>query len=428
MVNAHAKCPIPQPYCPNVDGDISQTGDYVLVGDFTQTGDLFVTGTIDFSLLANDGSFNRANMLADLVRVNEGTGITKGKAVYINGVTGDKPQVGLTDNTVHAKSHVFGIALDTGADGELIRVMVFGEARDLATDGYASTGLLHLTTAGNMTRAIPTSGAHIHTGWVTKQNANDGIIEVTADQYMHDMRATTDVDLELATGSDTTARKISYQNYSATEIGYMDGAGNFVWGTAANYSNIEPDGTLEFNGTATVFEDLSLSLDSARVPAANDPNWETFVGNLNAYAYQVNDFQEFTQELLHGYKEGSTFQFHIHGALNATLAAGNETVKFEIEYSIADMDATDGLGDVFPATTTINAEFTVPDTTADLTQLFLIIGTDTTAAFQVGATVKGRVRRIASSGSELVGNIFLTQVGIHYEIDTVGSRSINTKN
>lgn len=176
-----------------------------------------------------------------------------------------------------------------------------------------------------------------------------------------------------------------------------------------------------------VYNDLSLPLDSAKVPAANAPNWEIFRNNLNAFAYEVNDFQEFTQELLHDYKEGSTFQFHVHGALNAALAGGDETVKFEIEYSIADMDSSDGLGDVYPATTTISSEFTVPNGTADLTNIYIVVGTDATAAFKIGATIKGRVRRIASSGTELVGDIFLLSTNIHYEVDTMGSRTIADK-
>lgn len=183
--------------------------------------------------------------------------------------------------------------------------------------------------------------------------------------------------------------------------------------------------TLKLN--ETVYNDLVLPLDSARVPAANAPSWESFVGNLNAYAYGVNDYQEFTAELLHGYDSGSDLEFHVHGALNAALAAGNETVKFEIEYSIANRDATDGLGDVFPATTTINAEFIVPDATADLTNIYISIGIDTTTSFGMGATIKGRIRRIASSGAELVGDIFVTQVGIHYEINTMGSRQRTVK-
>lgn len=200
--------------------------------------------------------------------------------------------------------------------------------------------------------------------------------------------------------------------------------GNIIEG---NYSEFEEDGTLKFNGDATVWDDLILPLDSAKVPASNAPNWESFVGNLKAYAYQVNDFQEFTIELLHGYKSGSTFEFHIHAALNATLAGGDETVKFEIEYSIANNNQSTGLGSVFPSTTTISKEFIVPDGTLDLTSIYISVGENATKSFRHGTTIKGRIRRIASSGDELVGNIFATQVGVHYEKDTIGTRTVSSK-
>lgn len=211
----------------------------------------------------------------------------------------------------------------------------------------------------------------------------------------------------------------------------IDGGGNTHIGTpGTNETQIEADGTLKFNGTATVWNDLVLPLDSARVPASNAPSWESFVGNLNAYAYGVNDFQEFTAELLHGYKEGSAFTFHIHGALNATTAQ-EEKVQFEIEYSVADANTTTGIGDVFPdgSGALLTHELVIPDATPDLSNIYITIGVDVAATFAIGATIKGRIRRIAKSagGNELTGDIFVTQVGIHYEIDTVGSRTELTK-
>ena len=199
---------------------------------------------------------------------------------------------------------------------------------------------------------------------------------------------------------------------------------------SGNETLISATGDLSFAGTATVFNDLVLPLDSAKVPAANAPNWESFVGNLNAFAYSVGDFQEFTTELVHGYKEGSDFAFHIHGALNA-LTAQEEKVQFEIEYTIADANQSTGFGDVFPdgSGSLLTAELVVPNATADLTHVFLIVGVDSAGTFGIDATIKGRIRRIAKSagGNELTGNIFLTQVGVHYEIDTVGSKTVSAK-
>ena len=212
----------------------------------------------------------------------------------------------------------------------------------------------------------------------------------------------------------------------------IDAAGNTYIGDGGttDYSQFEADGTLIFNGAATVFNDLVLPLDSARVPASNAPNWESFVGNLNAFAYQVNDFQEFTTEMIHGYKEGSDFSFHIHGALNA-LTAQEEKVRFEIEYSIADVNQSTGFGDVFPdgSGSLLIAELVVPNATADLTHIFIVVGVDSAGTFGIDATIKGRIRRIAKTagGNELTGDIFVTQVGVHYENDTVGSRVIGTK-
>jgi hypothetical protein len=173
-----------------------------------------------------------------------------------------------------------------------------------------------------------------------------------------------------------------------------------------------------------------LPLSSFRLPAANAPTLASFVGNLNKETYAVNDYQEFTTELQHGYKAGSTFEFHIHGALNATVSGGDEKVKFEIEYTIANMSSPTGglgLGDVFPSTTIVSKEVTIPDTTADLRNLYIEVGSDSTGSFSMGATICGRIRRIAASANELTADPFVTQVGVHYQRDTVGSRQTTTK-
>ncbi|KKN75798.1 hypothetical protein LCGC14_0376740 [marine sediment metagenome] len=202
--------------------------------------------------------------------------------------------------------------------------------------------------------------------------------------------------------------------------------GEGFFGSGSNYSQFEGDGTYVMKGAATVWNDLILPLSSARVPAANAPSWTSFIGNLNAYTYDVNDFQEFSTEIEHGYKSGSTFEFHIHGAVNGSNV-DDRTIKFEIEYTIADTPAESGFGDVYPATTTINGELTIPAATTDLTAFSIHIGTDSTGSFVQGAIVNGRVRRITSTGTEPTGDPFLTEVGIHAEDDTIGSRTETAK-
>lgn len=212
----------------------------------------------------------------------------------------------------------------------------------------------------------------------------------------------------------------SYIKVDTAGVTYIGDAG------VTNYLKIEADGTLEFNGNATIFNDLVVPLSSARVPAANAPSWSGFIGNLKAYTYGVNDFQEISTELAHSYKEASTIEFHVHGAVNGS-DVDERTIKFEIEYTIADIPAEGGLGDVYPSTTTINGELTIPASTTDLTAFSVDLGDDTTGNFIQGAIIKGRIRRITSSGSEPSSDPFLTEVGIHIESNTVGTRTATTK-
>ncbi len=210
---------------------------------------------------------------------------------------------------------------------------------------------------------------------------------------------------------------------------FADGAvriGDSSGGAPTNYSEFETDGTLEFNGTATVFEDIVISLSSARVPAANAPTWSNFISNLNEFTYGLNDFQEFSSEIAHSYKEGSTIEFHVHGATNGQEGS-DKTIKYEIEYELIDNQTSGNFGDVYTGTTIINGEITIPSGTADKTAWVIDIGTDATGNLLQGATLKGRVRRIASTGTEPVANPFTTQVGVHIELDTVGSRTELTK-
>ena len=196
--------------------------------------------------------------------------------------------------------------------------------------------------------------------------------------------------------------------------------------TGGNKSTFEDNGTLKFEGDAVVWDDLVIPLSSAKVPAVNAPTWASLIGNLNAYTYAVDDYQEFAVEMLHSYKEGTNFEFHIHGAING-LVSGVKGIKFEIEYTIANMEGVSNFNVVFPATTTVEAELTIPDATADLTSFYFDIADITGTTYNIGATIVGRLRRIIAVGAAPAADPFITQVGVHYVKDTVGSREEYTK-
>lgn len=199
-----------------------------------------------------------------------------------------------------------------------------------------------------------------------------------------------------------------------------------IIGEPTNHSEFEGDGTLVFKGTATVFNDIVVDLSAAKVPAANAPTWSNFIGNLKAYTYGLNDLQEFGSEIAHSYKEGSNIEFHVHGATNG-LEGVDKTLKFEIEYELANNQTSGVFGDAYAGTTTINAEITIPANTADKTAWIISLGSDITGSFLQGSSLVSRVRRIASTGTEPAADPFVVQIGIHIEEDTVGSRTLSTK-
>ena len=244
-------------------------------------------------------------------------------------------------------------------------------------------------------------------------------LKLSYDAGNHTTFATgSDGDLTIATvDSDGAAGNINLVPDGVTTLG--DGG-------TTNYSKFETNGTLEFNGAATVFEDIVIDLSAAKVPAANAPTWTSFISNLKNYTYDLNDFQEFSSEIAHSYKEGSLIHFHVHGVTNG-LEGVDKTIKFQIEYEIINNQTADNFGGVFTGTAPLSAEIIILASTTDKTTWVIDVGDDASGAILQGATLKGRVIRIASSGTEPASDPFVTQVGVHIEKDTVGSRTELTK-
>jgi hypothetical protein len=211
-----------------------------------------------------------------LSRVNEAGGLSAGDVVYISGATGDKPQVSLADNTIHTKAHVFGMVTADAVHNEAVIIAVTGEVVNVDTSGFAEGDRLHLTTGGGYQAAIPTSGAHIHVGFVTKVNANSGIIELTLDQYVHDIRATSGINVELATGSDDNTTKISFEDYSGNELAKIDGAGRV---TISDDATTPPLNVTERSSAPATPSANDIYLDDGTNTASGNPGWRRYTGS-----------------------------------------------------------------------------------------------------------------------------------------------------
>lgn len=195
-----------------------------------------------------------------------------------------------------------------------------------------------------------------------------------------------------------------------------------------NYFLVGKDGVPVLKGDATLWNDISfLPLLVQRVGAANNPTLSPFIGNVQQLTFAVGDYVYVNFELTHEYKEGSNITLHTHWATNGTDVT-DRFIKWEFEYTISNgAFFTTPLDEVFPSTTIVSQESTIPANTPSLVHVITALGTIPASEIQIGAYVLGRFRRIASAGTAPTANPFGLNMGSHVEIDTHGSREIATK-
>ena len=194
-------------------------------------------------------------------------------------------------------------------------------------------------------------------------------------------------------------------------------------GDGANYSHIEEDGTLVFNGDATVWNDVNLGAAMLSKPAASQPDEDEFKDSTGAdtgiftLAFAPTELVSGSIEIPHSYKEGSDFVFHVHwqGILAPTET---DKLKWQLTYFVSSADA------VVPVPTTIVIE-------TDFDTQYEAKKSDFPTISGAGIALEDQfcfsLSRIAASADEYTGDALVMNVGLHFEEDTVGSRTISTR-
>jgi hypothetical protein len=128
-------------------------------------------------------------------------------------------------------------------------------------------------------------------------------------------------------------------------------------------------------------------------------------------------------ELTHDYKEESDLSVHIHWA-GTTSGAGN--VKWYFDYTI--LDAT---GNEAPALTTVSGVAANPGLGANGRPIMKITPTSINipgTGLKIGSVLILTVRRDPTDVADTYTGIALAlSIGIHYQVDSLGSRHIATK-
>jgi hypothetical protein len=199
--------------------------------------------------------------------------------------------------------------------------------------------------------------------------------------------------------------------------------GDSSGGAPTNYSKFESDGTLEFNGNATVWNDANMGAGMLQLPVASQPDEANFVDeggadtDISTWAFAVGEKVSGSIEIPHDYKEGSDITFHVHWQ-GIAAPTGTDNVKWSLDYTVAQMEAT------LDAATNITVE-TAYDTQYEfkISSFSAITGTN----FNIGDQFLFTLERVVAAGDAYNGDALVATVGIHYECDTAGSRQITSK-
>jgi hypothetical protein len=173
----------------------------------------------------------------------------------------------------------------------------------------------------------------------------------------------------------------------------------------------------------SVYKDINLAGAVLSGIPAQEPGRDEFVDEtgtdtgISTYAVAVGEGVDGSFELQHDYKEGTDLLFHVHWQ-GIDAPTGTDNVRWSLTYAIARND------------TTLNAPATIEIETAFDTQ-YELARSDLPAidgeTLEIGDQFLFRLERIASTGDAYAGDALLATVGIHYEIDTLGSRTLGSK-
>lgn len=187
------------------------------------------------------------------------------------------------------------------------------------------------------------------------------------------------------------------------------------------------EGILHMSGNATVWDDLRISGSAARL-GSTAPTLSAFLGagNIKALTFDAGQHDEihFEVQMPHDWKQGTNIYPHVHWT-PATADAGN--VVWQLDYTWASHSGT------FGASATLTSDATPAGGTAWVHKMTeLKDGSGNNYIAGTGQTISSmlvcRLHRDAGAGTDtLAAAVSFLEFDIHYERDTLGSRTATAK-
>jgi hypothetical protein len=185
-----------------------------------------------------------------------------------------------------------------------------------------------------------------------------------------------------------------------------------------NTTEIEADGTLVFNGDATVYDDQQVNLGTVR-RGSSSPTWTDYMGGeVLAFSKSQNNSISFILQYSHRIKTGTNAEFHLHTVAPDDTAGG---VRWQLTVSYS------SIGGTFPTETTITATQTVEAGSQDDHIVFELTETFAETVGISGVAICSLTRLGTDGADTYDDDIYLVALDSHFEIDSCGSREESTK-
>lgn len=342
-----------------------------------------------------------------------GAPLLDGKAVYVNGGQGNKATVALASAlTPDLAKRTIGLMTEYVADNGQGRVCTQGTVNGLNTLAWAEGTPLYLDTiAGGLTATVPVKpSTSVYIGVVTYQHGTQGSIFVKV-QFCPALE-------DLSTVEVTSPVLHSTLQWDS---GIWKDTQTPSFGTETDYTQFEGDGTMVAHGDATCYKDISLSGTSLVAGGIAAPDAVLFI-NSNLLAYGFNGANTVERlygscEMQHDYEEGTDVEVHVHWA-PTTANAGN--VVWQVWISWANS------GTVFSAPVLLTATPSAANgawmSTYNSVGVLSGVGKIMNSQFVIQV-----FRDPTDIGDTYPNDAVLIQFGLHYKVNTIGSRERTTK-
>lgn len=187
------------------------------------------------------------------------------------------------------------------------------------------------------------------------------------------------------------------------------------------------DGSILLIGTATNWDDFVVSPAVGKNSGGAVPGWSAFVDNIFAHKFEDTKTQslDFSIQLPHSYKPGSTLYPHIHWS--PMTAAGTTRVLWQITYQWVNYGAAyNGTTSTNITGYTLANEGSPARSLVQYESCITPIGAGITGTgMNISSILMCKLTRLGSNTVEdnYTGDAAILSIDFHYEVDSFGSKT-----